>query len=226
MTDSSGRVDYQKVKKVIRSVLNQLKENRKPPKARDIWTPLQKQTNLKEAFLRSEITDYLKSLARFIGRARVGESESFLKEFGLTEESAFVTLQRSIRTAKDRKEETEYQGAAQRAFQLGSEAWARGLLHKTDPTKFKVKDIVEGIRRHPETALVSAEQLVLFEYGERLLKSAVPGGTTGNKDIASVLRDYRENCKEFARENPNGKSWDSEALISTVQDYYSQLTEQ
>jgi hypothetical protein len=225
MTDSSGRVDYQKAKKTIRSVLDQLKKDRKPLTARDIWKPLQKQTNLRDAFLRSEITDYLKSFARFIEKARAGESQSFLKEFGLDEQSAFVTLQRSIRTAKGRKEETEYQGAAQRAFQLGSEAWARELLHKTDPTKFKVKDIVEGIRRDSETALVSAEQLVLFEYGERLLKSAVPGGTTGNKEIASVLRDYRENCKEFARENPNGTSWDSEALISTVQDYYSQLTE-
>lgn len=225
MTDSSGRVDYQKAKKTIRSVLDQLKKDRKPLTARDIWKPLQKQTNLRDAFLRSEITDYLKSLARFIEKARAGESQSFLKEFGLDEQSAFVTLQRSIRTAKGRKEETEYQGAAQRAFQLGSEAWARDLLHKTDPTKFKVNDIVEGIRRDSETALVSAEQLVLFEYGERLLKSAVPGGTTGNKEIASVLRDYRENCKEFARKNPNGTSWDSEALISTVQDYYSQLTE-
>jgi hypothetical protein len=225
MTDSSGRVDFEKLKKTIRMVLHDHKEAHQPLKARDIWVPLQKQANLREAYLRSELTDHLKTFARFIERASTHEPKTLLKEFDLDEQSAFTTLQRQIRAASGRKKQTEFKGAAERAFNLGSTAWAAKLLHKSDPTKFKVSDLIDGIRRDPEGALASAEQLVLFEFGERLLRSAVPGGTTEKKEIMSVLRDYRENCKEFATKNSKATAWDSEKLLRTVQEYFNQLTE-
>ena len=225
MSDSSGRVNYEKLKKTIRIKLQDLKEIRTPPSARDIWVPLQKQTNLPEAYLRSEMTDHLKTLARFIETANSRGLETVLKEFDLDEQSAFTTLQRKIRTAKARKETTEYNGAADRAFQLGSAAWAAKLLHKTDPTKFKLKDLVAAIQSDPEEALSLAAQLVLSEYGERLLRSAVPGGTTDNKDVGSVLRDYRENFEEFKGKNSKATAWSSDTIVATLQKYVNQLTQ-
>jgi hypothetical protein len=223
MTDTSGRVDFAKSQKQIRIKLHDLKEAGQSPTARDVWQPLKKDVNLREAYVRTELTTHLQSFARLIEMAASQGAEAVAKEFGVNEQSAFSTIQRNIRHADDPAKSTEYSGAADRAFQLGSYNWAAKLLGKGDPAKYKLAPLVEAIRRDPERALTLAANLVLQEYGERLLRSALPGGTTDNPDVEVVLKDHRRRLQQFFRENPEADAWGSATIAATLGKYVKQL---
>jgi hypothetical protein len=223
MSDTSGRVDFAKSQKQIRIKLHDLKEAGHSPTARDVWQPLKKDVNLREAYVRTELTTHLKSFARLIEMAASQGAEAVAKEFGVNEQSAFSTIQRNIRNADDPAKSTEYSGAADRAFQLGSYNWAAKLLGKGDPTKYKLAPLVEAIRRDPERALTLAATLVLQEYGERLLRSALPGGTTDNPDVEVVLKDHRRRLQQFFRENAEADAWGSATIAATLGKYVKQL---
>ena len=191
--------------------------------ARDVWAPLQKQIGLRDAFVRSELKTHLKSFARLIEASASRGIDAVAKEFDVDKTSAFTTLQRKIRTAATPKQATDYNGAADRAFQVGSTAWAAKLLGKNDPTKFKLKAIVDAINDDPDRALILAVTLVLEQYGERLLRSAVPGGSTDNGDIESVLKDYRQQFRKFVQQNQDAAAWGSGTVAATLEKYVTQL---
>jgi hypothetical protein len=223
MSDTSGRVNFAQTQKKIRIKLQNLKQAGQSPTARDVWQPLNKDVNLGEAYVRTELTTHLKSFARLIEVAASQGTEAVAKEFGVDEQSAFSTIQRKIRTAEGPAKSTEYSGAADRAFQLGSTAWAAKLLGKSDPTKYKLAPLVDAIRRDPEHAVTLAANSVLQEYGERLLRSALPGGTTDNPNVNVVLKDHRRKLQQFFRDNPEAASWSSVTMTATLRKYVKQL---
>jgi hypothetical protein len=225
MSDTSGRVNFGESRKQIRMNLNALKEAGDHPRARDVWGPLQKDINLRQAYVRTELTTHLKSFARLIETAASEGTEAVAKQFDANAESAFSTIQRKIRTAASPAQSTEYSGAADRAFQIGSTAWAAKLLGRGDPTKYKLGPLVEAIRRDPDRALTLAASLVLGEYGERLLRSAIPGGTTDSRDVEMVLKDYRRQFQNFVRENSDAGGWGSATIAATLGKYAKQLGE-
>jgi hypothetical protein len=223
MSDTSGRVVFDKPKKKIRIRLHDLKEAGQSPTARDVWEPLKKDVDLREAYVRTELTTHLKSFAKLIEIATSRGAEAVAKEFGVNEQSAFSTIQRNIRHANDAAKSTEYSGAADRAFQLGSYDWAAKLLGKGDPTKYKLVPLVAVIRRNPERALTLAANCVLQQYGERLLRSALPGGTTDNPEVETVLKDHRRRLQQFFRDNPDADAWGSATITATLRKYVNQL---
>lgn len=225
MSDTTGRVNWEKPRRQIRISIEKAKDEGGPLKARDVWVPLKKNVDLRNAFLRSEITSLLKTFAHMIETAADKGMDGVGKEFDVEADSAFSTLQRTIRHSAAERHNTEYSDAAARAFQLGTTAWAGKLLHKTDPTKFKINPLVEAIRSDTAAALTTAAELILREYGERLLRSAVPGGTTDNTDVRAVLKDYRQQFRSFMEQNPDAEAWGSATLVATLQKYFKQLAE-
>jgi hypothetical protein len=188
-----------------------------------VWKKLDGEGLLKKVFLSSELVALLKRMATFIEIAASEGTDAVVNEFGVKEDAAFVWLQRKIRETAVVKEETDFAGAAHRAFQVGSSEWAAKLLGKRDPTKFKVRDLVEAVRHNVDEALVLSPDRTLLDYGKRVVAGAIGGGETNAKMAELGGQGFEWQHKSFMDQHNQAADWGSRAIPSTVKAYLSLL---
>lgn len=188
-----------------------------------VWKKLDEEGLLKKAFLTSELVALLKRMATFIETAASEGIEGVVKEFDVKEDSAFGWLQRKVRETAIVKHASDFAGAANRAFQVGSNEWASKLLGKKDPTKFKVKDLVEAVRRGTDEALVLFPDRILLDYGKRVVGGAIGGGETNANAAALGAKGLEWQHNKFMAQHNQSADWGSRAIPGTVKEYVSVL---
>jgi|GEM_PF-6437514 len=244
MSDTSGRVSFgptgQKIRRGIKTVLVRGYDDVPrsggrivPGKTNDaakihfvtenVWKPLFTVGLLTEAWINSELVELLKGLAFFIQSANNSQIDGVTKIFGVKAETAFGWLQRKIREKAAVEQPTDFFGPANRAFQVGSNRWAEDLLGKKDPTKFKVGDLVEVINRQPDKALVLSPDLILREYGHRLIQSAVGEGKTLHAFAVMSERGFDRQHDVFMKAHHNASEWTKGSLPKTLAAYLQEL---
>lgn len=241
MSDTSGRVRYEPTrKKIIKDKVGAVSLSlgggggaKSPAKKvspavpniqinlpRDlVWGLLHNDGLLAKAYNNTELIAFLKLMANFIETSADSGLEAVVKEFNVETDSSFSLFQRKIRAQVDQQHTSEFNGAAKRAFQVGSTTWAGRLLKQTDPTKFKLARLVEVVRQQVETALVLAPRLILQEYGERLLTSALPGGETNRRVVDATIKAFRQQFNTFMEEHKDPGEWSSTTIAATVKKY-------
>jgi len=191
--------------------------------ARSVWRPLQKENILGDAFLRSELVELLRRIAVFIEIAADTGIDGVLAEFGIKADSAFMWLQRRIREMAAQNHPTDFSGPANRAFQVGSTDWAAKLLHKKNPTKFKVDDLVKAVENNTDEALVLSPDLILLEYGKRIMQSAIGESQSIAKEAEKCLEGFERQHETFMQQYNKASDWVSSAIRATVAKYQAAL---
>jgi hypothetical protein len=242
MSDTSGRINFGTVKTKIRLEIRKRRsgeptnrkpisiEREKPTKTLNtdlprelVWNPLHEDGLLEKAFIDSELIPFLKQMAQFIETTAIYGLDAVGREFEVEGETAFSTLQRNIREKMALQTTTEFDGAAKRAFQVGSTKWAAKLLNQTDPTKFKINMVVKAVRRDVNYALILSPALILRDYGERLLIGALPGGNTNKKVVDDAIDGYHQQFDDFMKEHSTAEEWGSQVISNTVGKYVKLL---
>jgi len=188
-----------------------------------LWEPLHKEGILDRAFRQSEFLPYLERMSEFIEIAASEDISGVTKKFPISEDSAFTWLQRKLRGEVDTHKSTDFVGAASRAFQTGSTEWAAKLLGKKDPTKFKVRDIVEVVRSKTDMALILLADRILLRFGERVLAGALPGGDSNLKMLDYFMEEYAKQHDSFIKTHNKASMWGSKTLAKTVKEYEQAL---
>jgi hypothetical protein len=184
-----------------------------------VWGLLHDDGLLTKAYNDSELIAFLKLMAEFIEMSADSGLEAVVEKFNVETDSSFSLLQRRIREQIDQQHSSEFNGAAKRAFQVGSTTWAGRLLKQTDPTKFKLARLVEVVRQQVEMALLLAPRLILQDYGERLLTSALPGGEGNRKVVEATIKAFRQQFNSFMEEHKDPAEWVSDKIAATVKKY-------
>lgn len=244
MSDTSGRVNFGELAKQVRinvrgyrpdqeerkkkpGAATPSKQKKKatpitvePPNATNIfWLPLNVEGLLIKAYIHSEMLEYLKRMAEFIETAASDELDVVTKEYDVESNDSFAALLSSIREKAEAGTSTEFNGAAKRSFIVCSNRWATELLGRSDPTRIKLKEIVEAVQKSPDHALRLAPDHILLEYGRRLILSAMPSGKTDEQTVKSVIDSYYNQHQEFMREHPDASEWGSKTIEKTLKSY-------
>lgn len=184
-----------------------------------VWQPLAKDGIMDRAFHQSELLAYMKRMAELIETSKAEGIEGVTRDFEVKEDAAFAWLQRKIRETADTKKSTDFAGPASRGFQTGSTEWAATQLGKGDPTKFKLHDVVQAIRKNVDQALILSASRILFNFCDRVLEGALPGGDSNQSIVKYFKAEYQKQHESFMRSHNEGSMWGSKTLTKTVKDY-------
>lgn len=187
----------------------------KSPAGKIVWRPLQQHGKLTEEAYRA-LAPYLKRMAEFIEIAASDAMAGVTAEFQIAAEARLASLQRKIRADISSGASSEFDPPAARAFQVGSTKCVGLLLKKSDPTTFVMGKVVESIQKDADFALIQSAQRTLEAFGERIVISILPGGQAALAGVDKVVRDFREQLKEFMSENGKTQNWGSRAIEATI----------
>jgi hypothetical protein len=192
-----------------------------------VWKALGANGKLEEVLLAPELLYYLERMARFIDEAKSGGLDAVVREFGLREESTFLSLRRSISTHAPGNSESSDEGSEQHsraggAFTTGSARWAQEISGKSDPTQITVRALVDIIRtgeRYDEALLLSA-RLILQEYGERVIRALLredeTWATKANRDL---IPQFHAQLDAFFEKHSASTQWNARRIKKTLESF-------
>lgn len=188
-----------------------------------VWSALEKEGILQRAFDQGEIARFIRGIVDFVELSVQKGQQAVADRFGVELTDGLWRLQRSLLLKQlSDSTPTDFRRSAERAFHVGSTAWATKLVGVTNPQRITIKDLIASVQKRGLDQRREAAVAVLTEFGRNVITQGF-GTVHLDKDIPVAIQQYETRLKEFLKRRPDSFLWESNMSDTLVKTFRKRL---